>query len=51
MFTADGQTYERVQIEKWLSSHSTSPITGKELEHKTLVPNHRRFATISVDAS
>ena len=37
--TADGHSYEREAIEKWLSTHDTSPKTGKTLEHKKLVPN------------
>ena len=45
VFTADGQTYERTAIAAWLVSHSTSPLTGIELEHKHLVPN---FALKSV---
>ena len=37
--TADGQSYERDAIEKWLRKHDTSPLTGKKLGHKTLAPN------------
>ena len=43
--TADGQTYERAAIERWLECQqsrqlpSTSPLTGEPLEHTTLVPN------------
>jgi len=35
----DGHSYERTSIQAWLAGHSTSPLTGAELEHKTLVPN------------
>ncbi|WIA09753.1 hypothetical protein OEZ85_009131 [Tetradesmus obliquus] len=37
---ADGFTYERQEIEEWLSTHNTSPVTNAALEHKQLVPNH-----------
>jgi len=43
--TADGQTYERVAIERWLERQRvrglscTSPLTGEVLEHTQLVPN------------
>jgi len=33
VFTADGQTYERGAIERWLEEHDTSPLTGEPLEH------------------
>jgi hypothetical protein len=36
---ADGHTYERGAIEEWLVGHSTSPMTGAELEVKMLFPN------------
>ena len=35
----DGRTYERVQIERWFESHTTSPKTGKSISRK-LKPNH-----------
>ena len=43
--TADGQTYEREAIERWISNQQgkgqapTSPLTGAPLEHTNLVPN------------
>lgn len=37
--TADGQTYEREAIEKWLIDHNTSPSTGAILSNKNLTPN------------
>ena len=37
---ADGHSYDRAHIERWLSSHNTSPSTNTELPHKDLVPNH-----------
>ena len=39
MLQADGFTYERKAIEKWLEDHDTSPKTNEPLEHKQLVPN------------
>jgi hypothetical protein len=35
----DGQTFERIAIEKWLAKHHTNPITGAELPSILLVPN------------
>ena len=39
--TADGHTYERGAIEKWLytENKNTSPLTGAVLAHKILTPN------------
>jgi serine/threonine protein kinase len=37
--TADGQTYERSAIERWLRTRNTSPATGAVLPHKELAPN------------
>ena len=37
---ADGQSYERTAIERWLATKSTSPLTGEELEFTRLFPNH-----------
>ena len=36
---ADGITYERSAITKWLEKHSTSPKTNLQLTNKTLIPN------------
>lgn len=44
VITADGHTYDRAQIERWLRDQATSPITGEQLQHKNLVPNHSSFA-------
>lgn len=38
--TADGHSYERAAIEKWLADHDTSPLTGAALSSRTLTPNH-----------
>jgi len=40
VFTADGQTYERQKIMEWLEHNDTSPLTGRILEHKFVVPNY-----------
>ena len=40
VMAADGHAYERTAIERWLATKSTSPLTGGELEHSILVPNH-----------
>ena len=40
VFTADGQTYERTEIEKWFAlGNRTSPLTGEELPSMNLLPN------------
>ncbi len=36
---ADGHTYNRDDIERWLKQHDTSPLTNEPLEHKILIPN------------
>lgn len=38
--TADGHTYDRESIEKWLEENNTSPVTGLQLATRTLIPNH-----------
>jgi len=37
---ADGHSYERVNIERWLTKHNTSPRTGLQLPDNGLIPNH-----------
>ncbi|CAI5953720.1 unnamed protein product, partial [Closterium sp. NIES-64] len=37
---ADGFTYERRRIADWLSSQSTSPLTGEHMPHSLLTPNY-----------
>ena len=37
---ADGHSYERASIERWLATHNTSPKTGAELPNQALIPNH-----------
>jgi len=43
VFTADGATYERSKISEYLETHENSPLTGKRLAHKSLVPNLMAF--------
>lgn len=40
VIAADGHTYERHAIERWLASKRTSPKTGGEIETCMLFPNH-----------
>ena len=47
VFTADGQTYERQAIIEWLEGHDTSPLTGRILDHKVVVPNYAMRGMIS----
>ena len=37
---ADVHTYERFAIEHWLKQHSTSPVTGQPLHHRSIMSNH-----------
>jgi hypothetical protein len=43
---ADGYTYERRIIEKWLEGHNTSPMTNLVLAHKNVIPNYTVRSTI-----
>lgn len=47
VFTADGDSYERNAIEKWLKDHDTNPKTNLRLEHKKLVSNKQLKSQIS----
>ncbi|EOD04211.1 hypothetical protein EMIHUDRAFT_221297 [Emiliania huxleyi CCMP1516] len=40
VMAADGHSYERTAIERWLATKSTSPLTGGELDHTCIFPNH-----------
>jgi len=44
--TADGHSYSRNAITRWLSDHDTSPKTGAILQDRRLVPNHSLRAAI-----
>ena len=46
VIAADGHSYERVAIQRWLEMRRTSPMTGAILHHAQLVPNHRLRAVI-----
>eukprot|EP00752_Nemacystus_decipiens_P004775 g4346.t1 len=48
---ADGYTYERAAIERWLSEHDTSPVTGKALETKLVFKNWSLVSTTSRDTT
>ena len=37
---ADGHTYERHAIERWLREHRTSPKTNALLPNASVIPNH-----------
>ncbi len=39
VIAADGNTYERAAIEKWISKTQTSPLSGETLPHTMLSPN------------
>lgn len=38
--SADGYTYERSAISRWFETSRKSPVTGQQLPHTELVPNH-----------
>lgn len=39
VIASDGHTYERDAIERWLTTHMTSPMTGAQLPSKTFTSN------------
>ena len=39
IIAADGHTYERIAMQKWLLQHNVSPVTGVQLRHTRLIPN------------
>ncbi|XP_058721929.1 U-box domain-containing protein 35-like [Vicia villosa] len=43
---ADGYTYDRKAIEKWLENHDKSPMTNMALPHKYLIPNYTLLSAI-----
>ena len=51
VMAADGQTYERESIEKWIATKEgepvRSPLTGAILNNHTLTPNHTVKSMIS----
>ena len=46
VITADGMTYERSAIERWLEHNHTSPSTNAELPHRHVVPNFALRASL-----
>jgi U-box domain/C2 domain len=47
---ADGHTYERNAIARWLQTSDKSPLTGSLLPHKNLVPNYVLLSSIQETA-
>jgi hypothetical protein len=43
---ADGHTYERSAIARWLQTSDKSPLTGAVLAHKDLVPNYMLLSSL-----
>ena len=41
VIASDGHSYEREAIQRWFSTHRTSPLTGRIMPNQTLIPNHR----------
>ena len=39
VMTSDGYTFERRAIERWFARERTSPLTGKPVSSKQLIPN------------
>ena len=39
VMSCDGNTYDKVAIERWFNEHDTSPLTNLKLENKILIPN------------
>ena len=39
VIAADGHTYERAAIHKWLQTNCTSPVTTNFMPHTRLIPN------------
>lgn len=48
---ADGHTYERSAIARWLMQSDKSPLTGSVLPHKDLVPNYMLLSSLQEAAS
>jgi len=44
---ADGYSYERSNIQRWLRRSNRSPITNKKMSHSFIMPNHALRSTIS----
>jgi hypothetical protein len=48
---ADGHTYERSAIVRWLQTSDKSPLTGSVLPHKNLVPNYMLLSSLQEHAA
>ena len=48
VIAADGYSYERTAIRKWLLDSDQSPVTGKALPHNSLLPNINLKSIISM---
>ncbi len=48
---ADGHTYERSAIARWLKTSDKSPMTGSVLIHKELVPNYGLMSSVREQAA
>ena len=48
---ADGHTYERAAIARWLGQSDKSPLTGSILSHKDLVPNYMLLSSLQERAT
>jgi U-box domain/C2 domain len=48
---ADGHTYERSAIARWLKTSDKSPMTGQVLVHKELVPNYGLMSSVQEAAA
>lgn len=48
---ADGHTYERTAIARWLQTSDKSPLTGSVLAHKNLVPNYMLLSSLQEAAA
>jgi U-box domain/C2 domain len=48
---ADGHTYERSAISRWLLESNKSPLTGAILPHKNLVPNYMLLSSLQEAAA
>lgn len=46
---ADGHTYERYAIARWLETSSRSPLTGEIFAHTKLVPNYLLLSSLGND--
>jgi hypothetical protein len=48
VFCSDGYTYDRINIEKYLNTHHTSPVTGLPLRNTTLTPDELCLQNLKV---